>query len=131
MFAARILAVGLLSGAAMHAQSSDAGASLEARAASLRAAIAAAPRLPIEQIPLGARMTDPALKQDIHLGTVSSVALSGTDGRGTMYVLQRGDQADPVIAVNAEGRVVRSWGQGMFTVPHSIRIDPEGNIWTV
>ena len=62
------------------------------------------------------------------LGTVSSVA---ADRNGVIYVLQRGDKADPVIAVDREGRVLRSWGKGMFTVPHSIRIDPAGNIWTV
>jgi DNA-binding beta-propeller fold protein YncE len=53
------------------------------------------------------------------------------DRNGVIYVLQRGDKADPVIAVNPEGRVLRSWGKGMFTVPHSVRVDPEGNIWTV
>jgi DNA-binding beta-propeller fold protein YncE len=53
------------------------------------------------------------------------------DRNGVIYVLQRGDKADPVIAVDREGRVLRSWGKGMFTVPHSVRLDPEGNIWTV
>lgn len=62
------------------------------------------------------------------LGTVSSVA---ADRSGVLYVLQRGDKADPVIAVDRAGRVLRSWGKGMFTVPHSVRVDPEGNIWTV
>lgn len=62
------------------------------------------------------------------MGTVSSVA-AGRDG--VIYILQRGDKADPVIAVNREGRVLRSWGRGMFTVPHGIRVDADGNIWTV
>jgi streptogramin lyase len=62
------------------------------------------------------------------LGTVSSVA---ADGKGTIYVLHRGDKADPVVAVNPEGWVVRSWGKGMYKVPHSIRVDPDGNLWTV
>jgi DNA-binding beta-propeller fold protein YncE len=61
-------------------------------------------------------------------GTVSSVA---ADRNGVIYVLQRGDKADPVIAVDKEGRVLRSWGKGMYTVPHSVRVDPDGNIWTV
>ena len=26
---------------------------------------------------------------------------------------------------------MRSWGKGLYKVPHSIRVDPEGNIWTV
>jgi DNA-binding beta-propeller fold protein YncE len=75
-----------------------------------------APRLALEQTPLNS------------VGTVSSVAL---DKSGVIYVLQRGDKADPVIAVDKQGRTLRSWGKGMFTVPHSVRIDADGNIWTV
>ncbi len=74
------------------------------------------PRLPLEQVSLNS------------VGTVSSVAM---DRSGTIYVLQRGDKADPVIAVNKEGKTLRSWGKGMFTVPHSVRVDANGNIWTV
>jgi DNA-binding beta-propeller fold protein YncE len=75
-----------------------------------------APRLALEQIPLNS------------VGTVSSVAM---DRSGVIYVLQRGDKADPVIAVNREGKTLRSWGKGMFTVPHSVRVDANGNIWIV
>jgi len=75
-----------------------------------------APRLPLEQVPLNS------------VGTVSSVAL---DRSGVIYVLQRGDKADPVIAVDKAGKTLRSWGKGMFTVPHSVRVDADGNIWTV
>jgi DNA-binding beta-propeller fold protein YncE len=75
-----------------------------------------APRLPLEQVPLNS------------VGTVSSVAI---DPSGVIYVLQRGDKADPVIAVDKQGKTLRSWGKGMFTVPHSVRVDPGGNIWTV
>jgi DNA-binding beta-propeller fold protein YncE len=59
---------------------------------------------------------------------VSSIAV---DRSGTIYLLQRGDKADPVVAVDRSGRVLRSWGKGMYTIPHSIRIDPVGNVWTV
>src|SRR5262245_38997985 len=62
------------------------------------------------------------------LEMVSSVAV---DRSGVIYLLQRGNKADPVIAVNREGRVLRSWGEGLYKIPHSIRIDPAGNVWTV
>jgi len=75
-----------------------------------------APRLPLEPVPLNS------------VGTVSSVAM---DGSGVLYVLQRGDKADPVIAVDKQGKTLRSWGKGMFTVPHSVRVDAAGNVWTV
>jgi len=95
----------------------------DSRAAQLRTLIASTARLPVEEVPLAARMANAS-----SLGIVSSIA---ADRSGVIYILQRGDQADPVIAVDHEGRVLRSWGKGMFTVPHSIRIDPEGNVWTV
>jgi sugar lactone lactonase YvrE len=49
---------------------------------------------------------------------------------GLTYLLQRGDKADPVIAVDRDGNIVRSWGKGMYTMPHAIRVDPQGNVWT-
>ena len=96
--------------------------SLALRAQSVDA-FRALPKLPLEQVPLAARMANAS-----SLGIVSSVA---ADRDGTIYILQRGDKADPVIALDREGKVLRSWGQGMYTVPHSIRVDPQGNIWTV
>lgn len=113
----RLLLIALLPALATQAQIP------ETRVSELRALLRETPRLPLEQIPLAARMPDAA-----SLGTVSSVA---ADRNGVIYVLQRGDQADPLIAVNSEGHILRSWGKGMFTVPHSVRVDPDGNIWTV
>jgi DNA-binding beta-propeller fold protein YncE len=81
--------------------------------------------------PLALRRTELAIQAPAEaweIGMVSSVAV---DGKGTTYLLQRGDKADPVIAVNAEGHVLRSWGKGLYKIPHSIRVDPQGNIWTV
>jgi len=59
---------------------------------------------------------------------VSSVAV---DPSRAIYLLQRGAKADPVIVADREGRILRSWGKGLYKIPHSIRVDPEGNIWTV
>jgi DNA-binding beta-propeller fold protein YncE len=67
-------------------------------------------------------------KVPAELGYPSSVTM---DSNGVLYVLHRGENADPVIAVNRDGRILRSWGRGMYKIPHSIRVDPEGNIWTV
>jgi DNA-binding beta-propeller fold protein YncE/predicted esterase len=92
-------------------------------ASEFRNLLAATPRLPLEEVVVAAKMANAA-----DLGIVSSIA---ADRRGVIHILQRGDKADPVIVVNAGGKVLRSWGKGMYTVPHSIRIDGEGNIWTV
>ncbi len=61
-------------------------------------------------------------------GAVSGVAV---DSKGTIYEIQRGEKADPIIALNHNGAVLRSWGKGDFKIPHSIRIGPAGNVWTV
>jgi streptogramin lyase len=53
------------------------------------------------------------------------------DSAGLIYVLQRGEKADPVLVIDRDGKVVRSWGKGLFQIPHSIRLDPQGNVWTV
>ena len=62
------------------------------------------------------------------LGMISS---SAADGKGTIYLLQRGLTAQPVVAINEQGKVLREWGKGLYQIPHSIRIDAKGNIWTV
>ena len=64
---------------------------------------------------------------DWAVGMVSWVAAAPD---GTAYILQRGDKADPVIALDRNGKILRSWGKGMYTMPHAIRVDPQGNVWT-
>jgi len=96
----------------------------EAEEARLRATIAASPKLPLD--PGELKLIPP--RADWAVDMVSSTS---SDGKGTIYLLQRGDKADPVLAVNREGKLLRSWGKGMFKIPHSIRVDPQGNVWTV
>jgi streptogramin lyase len=98
-------------------------ARMDAQNAALRAMLAAAPRLPFAPEALPVKPADAGLA----LGMVSWVA---ADANGLVYLLQRGDKADPVIVVDSTGAVVRSWGKGMYTMPHAIRIDPQGNVWT-
>jgi DNA-binding beta-propeller fold protein YncE len=98
-------------------------AALAQPAAELRALIERAPRLPLRRTELAVRVPSPGWALDM----VSSVAVARD---GTIYLLQRGDKADPVIAVGRDGRVLRSWGKGLYKIPHSIRIDPRGDVWT-
>jgi DNA-binding beta-propeller fold protein YncE len=62
------------------------------------------------------------------LGRVSAVT---ADDRGNLYILNRAADGDPVVVLDPDGRLLRSWGKGLFTMPHGIRIDPAGNVWTV
>jgi streptogramin lyase len=93
-------------------------------AARLRAMIEAAPKLPFT----ATEFTVQPPSADWESGMVSWVA---QDRKGSLYLLQRGEKADPVLVVDREGHLLRSWGKGLYKIPHSIRIDPQGNIWTV
>jgi DNA-binding beta-propeller fold protein YncE len=62
---------------------------------------------------------------EVELGAVSAVAIGKED---QIYVLHRGEP--PLVEFSADGEFVRGWGQGMFKVPHGLRVDGGGNIWT-
>jgi sugar lactone lactonase YvrE len=96
----------------------------ETATAELRARIEASPILPFKGVHFAAQ--SPASGWES--GAVSWVAV---DGKGAIYEIQRGDKADPIVVLDRDGKVLRSWGKGDYKIPHSIRIDPVGNIWTV
>ena len=107
-----------------HAQTIQVGSPQEEQSAKWRARIEATPKLPFKGVPLVAQAPVPEWAS----GAVSWVA---TDGRGEIYEVQRGSEADPVLVLNTQGKVLRSWGRGDFAIPHSIRLDPAGHVWTV
>ncbi len=98
--------------------------SQEKATADLRARIETSPALSFNGVHFAAQ--PPTVGWDS--GAVSWIAV---DGKERIYEVQRGDRADPVLVLNREGKVLRSWGKGDYKIPHSIRIDPTGNVWTV
>jgi streptogramin lyase len=86
----------------------------------LRALVAATPRLPLA-------VSELKLSPPTEVEMVTSAAF----GRDGIYILQRGAKSDPVIVTDRGGKVLRSWGKGLYKIPHSIRLDPDGNVWTV
>lgn len=62
---------------------------------------------------------------ELQIGAVSAVAIDGDD---RVYVLQQGEP--PLLAFDAEGNYQRGWGEGLFKVPHGLRVDTTGNMWT-
>jgi streptogramin lyase len=62
---------------------------------------------------------------EVELGAVSAVAIGPKD---QIYVLHRGEP--PLLEFAAAGQYVRGWGQGQFKVPHGLRVDRAGNVWT-
>ena len=89
--------------------------------AAFRERLEAVPLLPTNRVAL-------ELDVDPALGRVSALT---TDGDGNIYVFHRPTEGDPVVVLDSDGRFVRSWGEGLFHIPHGIRVDPDGNVWTV
>lgn len=58
------------------------------------------------------------------LGDVGGVAV---DRQDNVYVFNRSPH--PMIVFDRSGRFLRSWGEGMFSRPHGLHIDAEGNLW--
>jgi DNA-binding beta-propeller fold protein YncE len=57
-------------------------------------------------------------------GAAASVAF---DSKGHLWVLTRGNPS--IYEFDNNGKFIRSFGQGLFTRSHGLRIDTDGNIW--
>ena len=79
-----------------------------------------------ERLPYTVDANWPHLPTGWNLQETPGVAVDANDH---VYVFHRGEH--PIIELTPDGRVVRSWGEGMFIRPHAIRIEPEGAIWVV
>jgi DNA-binding beta-propeller fold protein YncE len=95
----------------------------EKQASELRAIIQQTPRFQFERTELKAV----SAPENWATTMVSWVA---RDRDGLVYLLQRDAKLDHVIVLDRDRKVVRSWGKGMYTMPHAIRVDPQGNVWT-
>lgn len=67
-------------------------------------------------------------------GSSAGVAI-GPDGK-SVWVLDRcganscnGSNLDPILHFDANGKMIRAFGKGMFVFPHGIAVDNEGNVW--
>ena len=60
----------------------------------------------------------------VNMGASSDIAF---DSKGHLYVLSRG--AQPLTEFDENGKFIRSFGDGLFTRSHGLRIDKDGNIW--
>lgn len=83
----------------------------------------------LEHVPiLPAERVELELSADLALGRVSAIT---SDDSGNLYVFNRRIEGDPVVVLDSGGRFLRSWGEGLFNIPHGIRIDSAGDVWTV
>src|SRR5215467_10638104 len=50
--------------------------------------------------------------------------------QGDATCLNRGEANPPILEFNPAGRLLRSFGVGLFAHPHGFTVDKDGNIWT-
>ncbi len=55
---------------------------------------------------------------------------------GTIYVIHRcvanscaGRKEPPILKFDANGKLLQSWGEGLFIFPHGATVDRDGNLW--
>jgi DNA-binding beta-propeller fold protein YncE len=77
---------------------------------------------------LALQATDVRMPAGLTLVGISSVA---ADKQGNLYVIHRPESGDPIVELDPTGKFIRSWGHGLFKIPHSIRIDAAGNVWAM
>jgi len=65
-----------------------------------------------------------ALTPGLEWGEVPAAAV---DAKGKVYVFHRA--AAPILEFDSSGKLLKTWGQGMFVWPHGIRVDRDGNLW--
>jgi DNA-binding beta-propeller fold protein YncE len=68
--------------------------------------------------------------------TMGSTSAIDIDRTGNIWVADRcganscaGSTLAPIMKFNATGKLLASFGAGMFVFPHGITIDPDGNVW--
>lgn len=70
----------------------------------------------------------PKLPPGWRLGQVAGAAV---DSEGRYYVYHRGEEAPPLICFDRSGRLLRSWGKGVYVRPHMAKCDEDNNIWLI
>jgi len=83
----------------------------------------------LQSIPdLQLKVTEVQVSPPLILTGISAVS---ADRDGHLYVIHRPETGDPIVELDRNGNLIRSWGKGLFKVPHSIRLDGAGNIWAI
>lgn len=62
--------------------------------------------------------------RDLRLGDVAAVAVDRSDN---VFLFTRGEH--PVVVLDSDGNVLRTWGHGMFKRPHGLHIGPDEAIY--
>ena len=61
--------------------------------------------------------------------TLKEATAVDVDANDDVYVFNRGTH--PMIVFDSDGKVIRTWGHGVFKNPHGVKVAPDGTIWCV
>ena len=95
-----------------------------------------APTAPINDLPTPYHLVESwaQMPSGRPLGAAAGIAVD-RDGK-SIWVVDRcgggtcvGSTVVPIMKFDAAGHVVRSFGASLFVLPHTINIDPDGNVW--
>lgn len=62
-------------------------------------------------------------------GTIWVTDRCGVSGSGGTTCGGANVSVDPVFQFDTSGRLLKSWGRGMFVSPHKLTMDEDGNLW--
>ena len=69
--------------------------------------------------------------------TFGSVIAVDVDRKGNLWAFERcggdtcaGSSVAPILEFDREGKLVKSFGAGLFVFPHGFSVDKDGNVWT-
>jgi len=87
------------------------------------------PALAAEPQPKGAVVFTPAadfplVAEKIALGACAATAV---DTHGRIYLFHRGEK--PILQLDAQGKLLRGWGEGEIKAAHGLRVDADDNVW--
>lgn len=81
-------------------------------------------------LPYRAEFFTPQVPTGWYMEELPAIAVgpSGMAGQDYLYVFNRGRHA--LLAFHIDGRFSHEIGAGLFDVPHGLRVDRDGNVWT-
>lgn len=59
--------------------------------------------------------------------TYNEATAVSVDSKDNVYVFNRGGHS--MIVFNPEGKLIRSWGEGVFNSPHGVTVGPDDTVW--
>jgi hypothetical protein len=88
---------------------------------------AATPSYPPQPTVIEYRVDPDWPQRPAELGPRAAVPGITVDAQDRVWCVERGKV--PVQVYSPKGALVKSWGQGQFKAAHSLRFDPQGNVW--